>query len=687
MQLPTEKVDSTLQTILEGDGRDYQMLISSLNAAEQKLLLDLVAGLKDGTFGEINDNTVLDQLWKADYTRRPPTIEEFITDEYWLGSRTRPTSDNEGIFPAWKEILLRDFDLNSQVHNTIVTGSLGTGKSWISCIIILYRIAVARLLRNPSHFFGMSRGSEIYYSILSITRAAVRETIFGDAMEFMGQSPFFIEECGFNPDKLYTDNLISMGNNITINAGSKGWHIIGKNMMGILLDEGNFRLEKNPNLKAYSLYNNVRARIQNRFQKFKGFLPAISILASSAADESSFTEKVKKEIEDANQPRQQTVYQFAVYTVKRHTLRLSHRHFKVSYGLKSEDPRVLQGWYDINGNKIDEVVHEEPSHGARTELVPEDYYEGYKRSTKQYLMDISGISTGGSHRLLPSTIDLERCIDLATVDGLINPCKLKTISLSTDNKAELYQYLDQPAFLVRRLSRVMPLRHPEALRFAHVDLATQSMAGVSIGHLIGRQRVETYRAGEVFEEYRLVFEYDFIITVTAGESSPISLGKIQNFFFWLRDYAGYKFGLVTADQWQSVAPLQTLQASGFNVSQLSMDRTKTPYYEWRSAIQELRLRLFRQDQLIHEASELLDLADKVDHPPEDEGGSKDTSDSAAGAYYNAVSYMAKNGTSVAIDPENSAIINDSPEGLEDEPPVRINLPPGIGPRPNSVFEA
>jgi hypothetical protein len=684
MQTQTERVDKTLEEILTSDGEDFLPLISNLNDDERQLFGQLVTSLRSGEHGDLD---ILENFWKVDYTRRPPTMEEFIMDEYWLGSRTRPTDDNEGIFPGWREILLRDFDLDSQVHNTVVTGSLGIGKSWVCCVIILYRIALARLLRNPSHFFGMSRGSEIYYSILSITRAAVRETVFGDAMEFMGQSPYFREECSFNPDKKYTDNLIDLGNNITVNAGSKGWHVIGKNMMGILLDEGNFRLEKNPNLKAYSLYNNVRARIQNRFQKFRGFLPAISLLASSAADESSFTEKVKKEIQEVNQPKRQTIYQFAVYKIKSHTLRLSDRYFKVSYGLKSEDPRVLKGWYDKKGLPLEGEVPEVPSSGASTELVPEDYHDGFRRSTKQYLMDISGISVGGSHRLLPSTVDLEQCIDIATADGLKNPCKLKTISLSMDDKAEMYQYLDQNTFLIRRMSRVIPARHPESLRFAHVDLATQTMAGVSVGHLVGRQKVETYRAGEVFEEYRLVFEYDFILTITAGEASPISLGKIQNFFFWLRDHAGYRFGLITADQWQSEMPLQTLQAAGFNVDKLSMDRTKTPYYEWRSAIQEKRLRLFRQDQLVHEASELLDLADKVDHPPEDEGGSKDTADSAAGAYYNAISYTSKTGSSVAIDATTPALMPDTMVSDIEAPPVSIQLPTSIGVRPNSVFEA
>jgi hypothetical protein len=81
------------------------------------------------------------------------------------------------------------------------------------------------------------------------------------------------------------------------------------------------------------------------------------------------------------------------------------------------------------------------------------------------------------------------------------------------------------------------------------------------------------------------------------------------------------------------------------------------------------------------------LADKVDHPPEDEGGSKDTSDSAAGAYYNAISYTSKTGSNVAMDTSTPAIVPDTIVDDMEVPPVSIALPASIGVRPNSVFEA
>jgi hypothetical protein len=76
---------------------------------------------------------------------------------------------------------------------------------------------------------------------------------------------------------------------------------------------------------------------------------------------------------------------------------------------------------------------------------------------------------------------------------------------------------------------------------------------------------------------------------------------------------------------------------------LSLDRTKAPYYQWRSGFEELRIRLYHQSQMMSEIETLLDGPDKIDHPSE---GSKDATDSAAGAYVNAIN----SGAAAAMNP-------------------------------------
>lgn len=504
-------------------------------------------------------------------------------------------------------------------HRFLLKGHYVSHNTWLMGVIFLYRVAAAVLLRNPQNFLGLSKGSSIVYAVLSVTGRVVEETAFGDVKNFMEKSPFFREECHFNPELKYSSMRIQLPNNIMLTAGSKGQHVIGRNTMGVCLDEGNWRLEANPDLKAYKLYDEVRTRIKNRFQKVAGFLPAISVLASSARDESSFTEKVIKDIERVNDEKTEKVYRYAVYEAKRHLLTLKPRWFKVAHGVKNIDPVVLGGWYTEKGMPIDVpgTRHEHAPPGCRISLVPEDYADAFKRNCKTALQSICGISTGGSHLLFQSTADIERCLELAEVDGVQNAAKVEMMPISMEDQSEIWDYLDHRKFCATRYSQIVPARHPEALRFAHLDLATATTAGVAICHLVGNKRVDgLVKSGVVYNEYRQVVEYDFILAIVAGKTKPISLEKIQRFFFWLRQECGFKFGLITADTFQSVMPLQMMQSRGFETKVLSVDRSKAPYYAWRTGFEELRIRPCRNRQMMIEAEQLLDLPEKIDHPAE-----------------------------------------------------------------------
>lgn len=365
----TEKIDRVLAQCFEGE--DVDKLIASLNSDEQEKLWAELTELKAS--GSVSEERSLN----IDFLRKPPMMEEFIDSDYYLGATLRPSEDNVGIYPVWRDTLVADFNYESRIHNAVITGSLGIGKTWIMVAIMLYRITLTTLLRNPQNYFGISRGSNIIFNILSVTREQVRQTAFGDAINFMTASPYFLEELNFDPEMEYSKSAVPFNNNLWLTAGSKGWHILGRNVLGVGLDEGNFRLEKDPDQKAYQLYDQVRTRLANRFQKVEGFLPAISLLASSASDESSFTETVIRDIERANNSSTQKVYRQPVYKIKRHELKLGPRWFKVAYGLRNMEPCLLAGWYSENGNPIVEPglpQHEDIPKGAKTELVPEMYW-------------------------------------------------------------------------------------------------------------------------------------------------------------------------------------------------------------------------------------------------------------------------------------------------------------------------
>lgn len=574
---------------------------------------------------------------RIDFRKPYPMMEQFVTDDYYLGKVLLPTDDNPGLYPCWRDVLCKDFNYDSRIHNSVITGSIGIGKTTIMVVIMLYRIVLTTLLRNPQSYFRLNKKSNIIFNLLSVTREQVRMAAFGVARGYMSESPYFMEELHYDPDLEYSKSQIPLINNIYLTAGSKGWHVLGQNVLGIGMDEGNFRLEKDPDQKAYVLFDEVRTRIASRFHKIEGFLPAISILASSASDESSFTETVIKEIERVNNPATQAVYRLPIYQVKRHELQLGRRWFKVAHGLRNMDPFILNGWYEEDGKIIPEDgPHEEAPKGAKTELIPELYWPEFRRNCRTNLQSIAGISTGGSHRLFSNMVDVERCIELSEKEGVPNPLKgnLRYIPISVEDNLNVWDYLEHPKFLTRIASRVQPIRHPQSLRYAHMDLATTSKAGLAICHLVRPQKVEgVVRDGMPFDEYRLIVEYDFILTITAGQVKPINFDKITKFFFWLRDMCGYRWGMVTADWFQSEMPLQNLEAAGFTVDKQSLDKDKSAYTAWRTGFEDLRMRLYRSEEMLEEAEKLMEVDKKFDHP---DNGSKDTTDACAGAYFNAI---------------------------------------------------
>jgi hypothetical protein len=690
-----ETVELTLEQALVGE--DVDELIKGLNKFERKLLEDMLREVR-----EHGTNEQLQNLWKVDYLRKPPTMKEFVDDGYWLGESLLPTEENPGLFPTWKEILVRDFDLDSRIHNVVVTGSLGIGKTFVSAGLMLYKIVLASLLRNPQNFVGLSKSSKISFVIMSVTRAAVGLTAFGDAMTYMGNSAYFREELGFDPERKYGAQMIDLGRGIRLIGGSKSQHIVGQNTLGVMLDEGNARLEANPDVRAYKLYDEIRTRIKNRFQKTVGFLPAISILASSAKDETSVTERVMNEIRKNNNPKQEAIYSSCVYRIKsptewrrlgatehhiqKHARAHIERWFKVSHGIKNVPPRILQGWYYEDGRKHPTSTSwETATTGTKIELVPEDYLQDYERDIIDKLQSISGISIGGSYKLFNSMTDIDTAIENGAKLGVVNPASegVELIPLSEEDDRQIWDYLDHPKFLQRNRGQIMPKRHPGSMRFGHMDLATRSMAGLSICHMVGYETVSGLidkATGKVYEEARLIVEYDFILSLVSGKIKPISFEKIQNFFLWLRDRCGYNFGLITADTWQSIAQLQMLENRGFVTGSLSLDRSKEPYYALRAGFEEERILMYKTGVLYNELENLVDGPKMIDHANAVAGDfsgstSKDVADSLGGSFMNCVSateHGLLHGTQVPIE---SDAMRGSINAESDAPPIEIQIVP------------
>jgi len=81
--------------------------------------------------------------------------------------------------------------------------------------------------------------------------------------------------------------------------------------------------------------------------------------------------------------------------------------------------------------------------------VPGDYSDEFFRSPRRHLQQISGISLGGSNRLFPTLVDIYRCLELSAEEAVPVPTEATIISLSDENKREIWDDLCHKAFVRR----------------------------------------------------------------------------------------------------------------------------------------------------------------------------------------------------------------------------------------------
>lgn len=116
----TESAERLFRRVAEEVMHGHRSLFDDLTAHEKQLVLEWLA---DSVAEGRAETLVHDVLWEVDYHAKPPTIEDFIHSDEYLG---RVASE---LHPQWKEDLCRIFAPGSTVFEWILTGAIGIGKA------------------------------------------------------------------------------------------------------------------------------------------------------------------------------------------------------------------------------------------------------------------------------------------------------------------------------------------------------------------------------------------------------------------------------------------------------------------------------------------------------------------------------------------------------------------------------
>jgi len=626
---------------------DLSRLLPDLGTSELTGADDeLVAELMD-LISATGSTDILDDIFLLDYNSTPVTPEEFLNSRFYMG----PFVD--ALYPKWKQELLYVLDPANQINEWVLYGSIGTGKTSAACVAQFYKLYWLTCMKSPQKVFGLAEHFPVYLAFFSVTKGKAEDAISNKFESLLNMSPYFREALQKNPRRVFLQgaaNLFGSGykehpkkddlfelvlpHNLHLLFGSQTQHALSLDVFSATLDEMNFRGKKSikeadDENSAQALYHQVRTRIESRFQN-AGYNPGLVINISSARASDSFVEQRIEEVR-ARGLKNVHISDFALWDVK--PGRYGDKFFKVFVGAGFRSSRILEEEETVKDMLIGEKIID----------VPETFRESFETGLDTAIRDLGGVATAAISKLFKQREVIPKANGKYT-----NPVQPETIEIGMKNGLEVSDFFD-----IDEISRYDNVQrhlnnHPRAGRFVHVDLARNAdcvgITCLSIPYYY-KKTLPHYDNNKEKVTLQLPFVFvDFFCRIKAPKLDEISFEKVRQFIVWLRDNAGYNIVRVSYDSWQSVHSIQLLQENGFEVETISVDKTDEPYMDLLNAFNEHRImkppHSFVDEELRKLDHDITAARGAVDHP---RNGSKDVADSLAGAYYNALTYIHKNG--------------------------------------------
>ena len=571
-------------------------------------------------------------------------IEEWIESTYYVGQ------DANAIYPYWKEFIIDIFRSDrkpeEKINNVIISGSIGTGKSTISEIIMMRKLYELSCYENINAFYHLMSKTSIMFLYFSVNQRQAERTGFGEFRSFIDNSPYFNDN--FRRRKRI-NSILLFPEGVTFAYGSNSSDSIGMSVICSMLDEANFVAGNGNNTsgnanKALDMYAGIINRANSRFIMDGGVNHALNILVSSATHENSATEKQMELSRNDPHTIMASPSQWEVKPDK-----FSKTFFYVCKGTNYLEPMIVKSTDDVNSFRISEGLKKEkcvdnltdfndiekeikklpPHMQDRFLKVPIDLKAGFEANIIRSLQDLGGVSTGSTGKLFTTPVVYDECVDKRLFHPFIQP----EIIISTGDSIQIKDYL----------SERFRLRHPERPRYIHIDQSYRTdSTGICSVYL---DDILTDETGVK----KPIYAVDFFIRVNPPKPPrKIAIYKIRNFVVYLHSVVGMRIGMVTYDIFNSEESRQILEEMGFNVGYQSVDKTDKAYLNLVEVMYEGRLKIYDYPILRHELLNLIHDREKrkVDHPKIIESsdysgkgynvGSKDVSDALAGALNNAL---------------------------------------------------
>lgn len=551
-------------------------------------------------------------------------IEQWVNDDYYIGR-----DGNKLLYPFWKNLICDIFKDGKQNYTTVVlTGGIGTGKSTVAAYIILRKLYELSCYKNIPGLFEMMSNSFTSFLYFSLTKYQAERTGFAQFRSIVDGVPYFNEHFCRNK---YRNSTLDFPENVRLFYGSSTGDCIGQNMIGSILDEANFFGDSSGSDVDYGnvvkLHDSIMSRQASRYTR-NGVNHSLSVVVSSSTFQSSYTQQLyEKSLTDPSikyaRARLWDIKPKGTY---------SDEMFYVFAGNDKFDPFIIDSTstlcvklgisLDPSLSVKEAIARLSQEYRLLIDEAPIDFFSIYNSNIIQGLQDFSGLSVASTGKLFSSRSTFESCIDTS-----IQP-------LFTKHEFTVETMNDDPSNCIQYYLNGIEFPHKECPRYLHIDIGVSTDAyGLACCYKYGSKVVDGIETPEYY--------YDFALRIVPPPAPKrVSISRCHEFIKYMRDNLGLRIGLITFDQFQSMASRQYLEENGFNVAYQSVDKTDEQHLFFVDCMYKNCVHFSKEfaDMIQKELFNLIWYRNKrkVDHPSDTaHGGTKDVMDGVVGALYNA----------------------------------------------------
>lgn len=546
-----------------------------------------------------------------------PTIDEFIEDDFYLG---KMTNNGKGIYAYWRDILRDIFPnpLYTNYDTVFLRSAIGTGKSSVARIMLLYVLQKMLNMENPHEFYGLMPNKDLIVFLYSLQKSTISSAMYAPLTEMIDDSPFFKSKLDI------TRKGYKFRNKISIDTGSTIAKNVGKDIFLVWMDEIQEERMKNQNIKNY---NSLKARVKSRFMLDGGvFFNSLIIMSGSPGGAEGMAERLTNKATDDERALINNAAQWEVLCSK---IKYSGETFKVFVGNDSNEPRILGDATELA--VYEEMLGEDGQHLILN--VPVEYRKDFEDDILIAIRDIAGSVTRSSLSYITNVEKLRQAFSLRNKFFNIDVIKLPFF-----DGTQIRDYLVDPATSLRK--RIV---NPDNYRFIHIDIGVVSdLTGIAMSHIAGF--VDSKEFNITTNSYTNTrdpwFVNDFNVGISRNKNEETNISKIRDFVIYLRD-SGINIHTVTVDGYQSTQLRQELISHGIKCEVMSVTRTSKAFDYFKRAVYTERINLVKNASTQKEFLQFKKVITrqgkvKVVHPSTSDTGSHgDIAEALVGSVYSA----------------------------------------------------